>query len=107
MESHKDVIQSFTDALQSGMDYVRSHTSEEIAKTIQPQFSETDLDTLTMIVERYYEQDTWKEDLVFSEESFELLLDILEQSEVITKRPDYDVLVTTEFADAAADTEDK
>lgn len=107
MESHKDVIQSFTDALQSGMDYVRSHTSEEIAKTIQPQFSETDLDTLTMIVERYYEQDTWKEDLVFSEESFELLLDILEQSEVITKRPDYDVLVTTEFADAAADTADK
>lgn len=102
LETHKDVIASFTDALQSGMDFVNSHTSEEIAKAIQPQFSETDLETLTKIVERYHEQDTWKEDLVFSEDSFELLLDILEQSEVITKRPPYDALVNTEFADRAA-----
>ncbi len=102
LDTHKDIIQSFTDALQKGMDYVTSHTSEEIAKTIQPQFSETDLDTLTAIVERYHEQDTWKKDLIFTDDSFQLLLDILEESEVITKRPPYDALVTTEFADHAA-----
>lgn len=103
LDANKEVVQSFTDALQKGMDYVGSHTSEEIAETIQPQFSETDLDTLTAIVERYHEQDTWKQDLVFSEDSFELLLDILEESEVIEKRPPYDALVTTEFAESAAE----
>lgn len=98
LDAHKDVIQSFTNALQKGMDYVTSHTSEEIAKAIQPQFSETELDTLTAIVERYHKQDTWKDDLVFSEESFALLLDILEDAKVLTKRPAYDALVTDEFA---------
>lgn len=101
LDAHKDLIQSFTDALQKGMDYVASHSSEEIAKTIQPQFSETDLDTLTAITDRYHAQDTWKEDLVFSAESFELLLQILEDADVITKRPAYDTLVTTAFAEKA------
>ena len=101
LDKNKDLIQSFTNALQKGMDYTVSHSSEEIAKTIQPQFSETDLDTLTAITERYHAQDTWKDDLVFSKESFELLLQILEDADVITKKPAYDMLVTTEFAEKA------
>lgn len=101
LDAHKDLVQAFTNALQKGMDYVSSHSSEEIAKTIKPQFSETDLDTLTVIVERYHEQDTWKKDLVFSQDSFDLLLDILEDAGVITKRPPYDALVTAEFAEKA------
>ena len=83
------------------MDYVSSHSSSEIAKTIKPQFSETDPATLTAIVERYHAQDTWKNDLVFTQESFDLLLDILEDADVITKRPPYEALVATEFADKA------
>lgn len=102
LDEHKDLIQAFTNALQKGMDYVASHSSEEIAKTIQPQFSETDLETLTVITERYHAQDTWKDDLVFSEESYELLLQILEDADVITKRPAYDTLVTTVFAEKAS-----
>ena len=47
------------------MDYVQSHSPEEIAQVISPQFPETDIDTLTTIVKRYYEQDTWKENLIF------------------------------------------
>lgn len=62
------------------MDYVQSHSPEEIAQVISPQFPETDMDTLTTIVKRYYEQDTWKENLVFEKDSFELLQDILESA---------------------------
>ena len=35
------------------MDYVNSHSAEEIAKTIQPQFKETPVDKLAVIVGRY------------------------------------------------------
>lgn len=101
LDAHQEQIQSFTNALQKGMDYVASHTSREIAQTIQPQFSETDLDTLTAITERYHAQDTWKNDLVFSKESYALLLQILEDAGVIAKKPPYEKLVTTEFADQA------
>ena len=59
---------------------MRAHSPKEIAEVIAPQFKETDLDTITAIVTRYYDQDTWKNNLVFEEESFELLQDILEDS---------------------------
>ena len=56
MKKNPDIMQKFTDALQKGMDYVQSHTPEEIAEVIEPQFPETDLDTITAIVKRYYDR---------------------------------------------------
>ena len=103
IEENEEVIQGFTNALQKGMDYVNTHTPEEIAKIIQPQFKETDLDTIITIITRYYEQDTWKKDLVFEEESFELLQDILESAGELEKRAPYEDLVTTTFAKKAVE----
>ena len=68
---------------------------------IRPQFKETDPETITAIVTRYYEQDTWKEDLIFEQESFELLQDILESAGELDSRAPYEKLVTTEFAKKA------
>ena len=102
IEENPDVIQGFTNALQKGMDYVQAHTPEEIAEIIEPQFPETDLATITTIVTRYYNQDTWKSDLIFEESSFDLLQDILESAGELEERVPYEDLVTTEFAEAAA-----
>ncbi len=101
IEEQPEIVQAFTNALQRGMDYVNSHTPEEIAEVIAPQFAETDIDTVTTIVTRYYEQDTWKEDLIFEKESFELLQDILEEAGELEERVPYEALVTTEFAQKA------
>ena len=102
LNANPNIIQKFTNALQKGMDFVQSHTPEEIAKVIAPQFKETDLATITTIVSRYYEQDTWKSDLIFNEESFNLLQDILENSGELKERVPYEELVTTTFAEKAA-----
>lgn len=101
IDANPELIQSFTNALQKGMDYVNSHTPEEIAKVIQPQFKETDLDTITTIVKRYADQDTWKEDLNFEEESFTLLQNILEEAGELENRVPYEDLVTCEFSKKA------
>ena len=103
MEKNPEIIQKFTNALQKGMEYVQSHTPEEIAKVIAPQFAETDLDTVTAIVKRYYVQDTWKSNLIFEKESFELLEDILEDSGELSERVSYEDLVTTKYAREAAE----
>lgn len=99
--ANPDVIQKFTNALQKGMDYTAAHTPEEIAAVIEPQFPETDLDTITTIINRYYEQDTWKTDLIFTEDSFTLLQDILESADELEARVSYEELVTTEYAEKA------
>ncbi len=102
IEEHPEIIQSFANALQKGMKFVNSHTAEEIARAIQPQFPETESEALIRIVSRYQEQDSWKDDLVFSEDSYDLLLDILESAGQLTDRPDYRNLVNVSFAQKAA-----
>ena len=101
MKAHPEVVQKFTNAIQKGLDYVNSHSAEEIAKVIQPQFKETPLENITKIVERYKTQDTWKEDTIFEKDSFELLQNILEEAGELPKRVPYEDLVTTEFAQKA------
>ncbi len=101
IENNPALIQSFTNALQKGLDYTKNHTPDELAAVIQPQFKETEIMTLTTIISRYYEQETWKDNLIFDEESFSLLQNILEESDVLEERVPYEELVTTDFAKKA------
>ena len=98
LKENPDVIQRFTNALQKGMDYVRSHSPSETASVIKPQFPETTLEMITTIVTRYYEQDTWKSNLIFEESSFDLLQDILLDAGELEQKVPYDDLVTTTYA---------
>ena len=56
---------------------------------------------MTSIVTRYAEQDTYKDNPVFSEESFALLQDILKEAGELSNPVDYSVLVNTDFANKA------
>ena len=65
---------------------------------VKPQFEEMDETSLATIIKRYQAQDTWKTDLVFEEEAFDLLQDILLDAGVVQNRVPYEDLVNTEFA---------
>lgn len=98
MKEHSEVIKGFIAALKKGMDDVYSQTPEEIAEVISPQFPDTDKETMATIIKRYADQDTWKRDLVFEKDAYQLLLDILDEAGKLSDRPDYEKLVTTEYA---------
>ena len=98
MKENPEVIKGFVAALKKGMDYVYSHTPEEVAAVIAPQFKDTDEATMAIILKRYADQDTWKRDLVFEEDAYQLLLDILDEAGQLSARPDYEKLVTTAYA---------
>lgn len=100
-EKNADTLLRFTRALQRGMDYVASHSAEEIAAVIKPQFPETDSATIATIVSRYKNQDTWKTDLVFSEESFKLLQNILMEAGELDNYVPYADLVDNTFSTQA------
>ena len=101
IEKNPEVIQGFTNAIQRGMDYVQKHTPKEIAEAIKGQFKETDEATLVLLVTRYYEQDTWKDNLIFEEASLNLLQDILDKSGELKKRVEYKDVVNTKYAEKA------
>lgn len=97
IEKNPEVIQAFTNALQKGMDYCAEHTPQEIAEAISPQFAETDVETLEIIVARYAAQDTWKTTPAFEKDAFDLLQNILMDAGELDKALPYEELVTTEF----------
>ena len=101
LDAYSDTVQKFTNALQKGVDYVLTHTPEETASVITPQFAESDLDTITAIVNRYLTQDTWKPSLVFDSDHFATLQDILETAGELTSRVPYEELIVTDYADQA------
>ena len=60
------------------------------------------IQSITTIVERYAAQGTWKSDLIFEEDSFTLLQNILEEAGELEKRVPYEDLVNTDFARKAS-----
>ena len=101
INENPEIIQSFTNAIYKGQLWVNEHTSEEIAAVILPYFTESDLETLTGIIERYKAQDTWKTDPIFEKESLEHIEDIMEFGGELSKRIDFDGFIDNSFAENA------
>jgi NitT/TauT family transport system substrate-binding protein len=99
LQENPDAIEAFTRAVYRGQQWVADHSAAEIAEVIQPQFAESDIDTLTSIIDRYKSQDTWKEDPCISEEGFTLMQDIMEQGGELSSPVPFDKLVDSSFAE--------
>jgi NitT/TauT family transport system substrate-binding protein len=97
LEENAETVQAFVRALKKGVEYVKNHSAEDVADAISPQFKETEKETIAAIVSRYASQDTWDGTLEFEEESYDLLLDILDEAGTLTARPPYEILVTNEY----------
>ena len=102
IEENPELIQGFTNAIYKGLLWCQEHSSAEIAEVIHPQFSETDLSTLTTIIERYRSQNTWIDHPLMKEPSLDLIQDILQLSGTLEERIPYEDAVVTTFAQNAA-----
>lgn len=93
INDNPEIIAGFIRAIEKGMDYVNTHSSKEIAEIIAPQFKDTDVKTIEIIVDRYKQQDSWKTDSTFGKEAFDLLVDILKEAGELDKDVPYEDLV--------------
>ena len=101
IEKNPEVVQKFTNAVLKGMIWVQNNTSEKIAEAVKPQFPDTDIEILKVLIERYRDQDSWKPDLIITEDGLNHLMDIMDLAGVLDKRADYSKIVTTKFAEEA------
>ncbi len=93
LENNKELVTKFTNALKKGIDYVQNHTSEEIAKSILPQFPDISLTDLTQIVDNYKKYDSWFTTPFITEESYKNLEDIMIGADLLDAYVPYDELV--------------
>ncbi|MEJ8554757.1 ABC transporter substrate-binding protein [Tepidibacter sp. Z1-5] len=107
IKKNPDIIQKFTNAIYKSQQWLKTHSSEEIARSISSEFPETNIEDLTVVVERYKSQDTWSETTILKEDSLNHLMDIIDLAGELDKRAPYDKIVTTEFSQKAVDNLDK
>lgn len=97
IENHQDIIQSFSNAIQKGLDYVHNHSDQEVAKIIQDEFPDTSLNDLEEIVKRYRNIDSWFRTTEIQEKDFNHIQDIIKNAGELEKQAPYNQLVTTKF----------
>ncbi len=75
-----DTIQKFTNAIKKGQEFVMNNSSEDIAKSIQPFFNETDLDDIALVVENYKAIGAYSQTPNMKEEDFNRIIDIMKNA---------------------------
>ncbi len=98
IENNTDEVEKFTRAIQKGLDYVYTHSDEEVAKAITSYFPDTSMNDLIKIVKRYRENDSWFKTTEITEQDYKHIEEIIESAGELTEKAPYDKLVTTEFS---------
>lgn len=98
MKENNDTIEKFTRAIKKAQDWVAENSAEDIAKTIQPFFKDTELETIITVVDRYKSQGSYATDPILDEEEWNNLQSIMKEAGELPKEVDYSTLVNTEVA---------
>lgn len=99
IEQNSDVIESFTKAIYKGQQWVKEHSSREIAEVIQDFFPSTSVESLEKSVQSYKNIDAWNETPVLKEEAFDKLQEIMTGAGELTQKAPYDKIVNNSFAE--------
>ncbi len=97
INDNEDIIKGFSNAINKALKYVHSNNSEEIAKLIKPYFPDSSVDELKIMVQNYIDIDSWYDDTEISKKDFEHIEDIIMNANELSKKVDYEKLVTTKY----------
>ena len=98
IKENKDTIQKFVNAINKGLNYVHSNSSDKVAKTIQDYFPDVSYNALTQIVQNYMDIDSWYDSTLIEEKDFEHIQDIIENANELEKRVEFKTLFDTSFS---------
>ena len=98
IEQNQETVESFVKAIQKGLDFAHNHNSEEIAKIILDYFPDTSLNDLIKLIERYKSIDSWYKTTYITEESYNHVLEIIDNAGELKNKPLYKDLVNNNFS---------
>lgn len=98
IKDHKATVEKFTKAVYKAQQWVNSHSSEEIAKAVQPYFPDTDLGIITSSVDRYKSQGSFATDPILDEKEWNNLQNIMKEAGELPKQVNHNELVNTSIA---------
>ena len=99
IKNNENIIQNFTDAIYEGQKWVKSHSANEIAKSIQSFFPSTDIDQLTAAIKSYQDIDAWSDTPILKEEAFNRLQEVMTMAGELKNTVPYDKIINNTYAE--------
>lgn len=96
----REVLQKFANAIAKGQQFVAQKSAAEIAQAIAPSFADTDLETITAVVQRYKDIGAYSATPVMAQDAFDRIVDIVKNAgeiEAAAQVP-FDALVDNSLA---------
>lgn len=101
IEDNQDTIQKFTNAIYKGQQWVKEHSSKEIAEVIKSFFPDTDIEMLAKAIQSYQDIDAWNDTPVLKQEVFERLEEVMIMAGELKENAAYDKIVNNQYAEKA------
>lgn len=99
IKENADTVDAFVRTLYRAQQWVMESSDEDVAKAIAEAFPDTDAATLTQVVARYRSINAWAQTPVMAPESYERLLDIMQQAGELSARPAFDAVIDNSIAE--------
>lgn len=99
IETNQDTIQKFTNAIYKGQQWVKEHTSKEIAEVIQSFFPDTDIEMLTTAIQSYKNIEAWNDTPILKEEAYHRLEEVMIMAGELKQKAPYDKIVNNQYAE--------
>lgn len=98
IQNNEDTIQKFTNAIYKGQQWVKEHSSKEIAEVIQSFFPDTDIEMLATAIQSYQDIDAWNDTPVLKEEAFERLEEVMTMAGELKEKAPYEKIVNNKYS---------
>lgn len=93
LNDNPDAVKGFLRAIKKGMNYLLTHTDEEVANALSNQFVGTSVESLATSIKNYKSIEAWKTDLIPTKNGFERLQDIMTYAGELDEKLPYDDIV--------------
>ena len=97
--NNEKTIEDFTKAIYKGQQWVKEHSSKEIAEVIQNFFPGTDVDMLATAIQSYKDIDSWNDTPVLKEEAFNRLQEVMTMAGELKEQAPYEKIVNNTYAE--------
>jgi NitT/TauT family transport system substrate-binding protein len=104
IQKNPAIIQAFTNAIYKGLRWTESHSPEEIAALIAPDFKDVPPETVRTVVAEYKKIKIWATEPLIRPEGMEKMLALMVEGGVLKQTVPYAQIVDPTFAQKAAQT---
>lgn len=98
ISDNEELIEGFLRAVMRGIAYINGTDSAEAAKVLLPYFDGTSEESIKTSLDSYKSIDAWQEDMTMTEDAFNRLQDIIDNSGELEKRVNFSDLVDVSYS---------